>query len=162
MIKALDALSIVENAQPAPRPAPSPVTPDFAGGQGYRAGAGGGIDADYAQTLDGGRGGNVRIVDAEYSWNRSHEDLAKARAPGSSLENGTPCDPFADILGIHTTDHGTAVLGMLAGDDNGFGVTGLAPDASILTVNTVGEENGSCDLEHRKRGQRRGQRHRAR
>ena len=72
----------------------------------------------------------MKIVDIEYDWNRSHEDLAKAAAPGALIANGTPSD------GGFGKDHGTAVLGTLIGTDNGFGVTGLAPDSQIGLVNT--------------------------
>jgi serine protease len=146
LLDALNALDIVEVAAPEPKPVPAPVTPSFVSGQGYRtAAANGGIDADYAQTLIGGKGENVTIVDVEYSWNRSHEDLAKARLSGSALANGTPCDPFAAKDGVHSTDHGTAVLGELTGDPNGLGVTGLAPGASLLTVNTAKvDSTGKC------------------
>ena len=140
LIARLKGLDAVESAAPAPRPVPPPATPSFTGSQGYRtAAASGGVDADYAQGLTGGKGENVRIVDVEYNWNRLHEDLSKARAAGSTLTNGVPCDPFA------SNDHGTAVLGELVGDANGIGVTGLAPSASVSTVNAATDDAGSCD-----------------
>ncbi len=144
LLDALNALEMVDVATPATLPAPPPVTPSFVSNQGYRsAAAAGGIDADFAQTLVGGKGENVTIFDLEYSWNRSHEDLSKAGAPGVAVPNGTACDPFAGQAGA--TDHGTAVLGELAGDANGFGVTGLATGATIRTVNTASlNANGSC------------------
>jgi serine protease len=133
LIDALNSLGMVEIAAPQPKPADLPVTPNYVPRQGYRtsAASGGGIDAEYAQTLAGGRGENVTIVDVEYSWNRSHEDLSKARALGAEIRNGTPCE------GTHGNDHGTAVLGELSGDPNGIGVTGLAPGATLRTVNSL-------------------------
>jgi Subtilase family/IPT/TIG domain len=102
-------------------------------GQGYRkASSAGGIDADFAQTVAGGRGENVRIFDLEYSWNREHEDLSKARATGSDIAKGAAVANGSD-------DHGTPVLGEIAGDDDGFGVTGLAPKAWSGTVNTLNQ-----------------------
>ena len=64
-----------------------------------------------------------------------HESVG-ARLPGSQILNGTPADPFA------STDHGTAVLGELVGDDNGFGVTGIVPRATPELVNVVSTERG--------------------
>ena len=140
LIDALNALDIVEIAAPAPKPAPPPVTPSFVPRQVYRTAAtSGGIDADYAQTLAGGKGDNVTVVDIEYSWNRSHEDLSKARSTGAALANGTPCDLYG------STDHGTAVLGELTGDSNSFGITGLAAAAPLRTVNASRlDATGKC------------------
>ena len=149
LIEALNGLEVVEAATPAMKAVKPPITPSFTDRQGYRlAAANGGIDADFAHTLTGGKGDNVRIVDVEYSWNRSHEDLSKARVAGSALANGTPCDPFAQSMGAHSADHGTAVLGELVGDPNGFGVTGLAPNASLLTVNAASRNSttGYCEV----------------
>ena len=78
LLDALNALDIVDVAAPAAKPVPAPVTASFVALQGYRSAASsGGIDAEFAQTQAGGKGENVGIVDVEYSWNRSHEDLAK-------------------------------------------------------------------------------------
>lgn len=130
LVDDLNALDIVEIAYLAPLPPASP-TPDFSGRQGYAStSTAGGIDATYAHTVPGGNGENVRIVDLEYAWNRNHEDLSKLRAAGSAIANGSPCSTFDD-------NHGTAVIGEIAGDNNGFGVTGLATGAWIGTVNTL-------------------------
>lgn len=132
---ALNALDIVEIAYPAPLPV-APATADFTRYQGYASpSSSGGVNSKYANTLPGGRGENVRIVDVEYSWNRNHEDLPALRASGSRIDNGTPCDPFVGELGSHSTDHGTAVIGEIAGSPNAIGVTGLAPRAHISTTN---------------------------
>lgn len=143
LVDALNTLDIVEFANPAPLPVELPqlsTTDSFVGEQGYRRGtSSGGVDADYAQGVPGGKGENIAITDVEYSWNTSHEDLAKARLPGTLLATGTPCDPF------NSTDHGTAVLGELVGDANEFGVTGLVPSATMHTANvsSVGA-TGTC------------------
>ena len=140
--RALRALGVVEEATPAPKPVVPPVTPSFVSRQGYRASAAsaGGIDADFAQTIAGGTGANVSIVDLEYDWNRDHEDLSKLRASGSAVPNGTACP------GDYGNDHGTAVAGELAGDPNGFGVSGLAPGARLRTVNAIKRNAaGACE-----------------
>ncbi|MFE2752640.1 S8 family serine peptidase, partial [Actinosynnema sp. NPDC059335] len=114
-----------------------PVTPDFSGQQGYADPAGsGGIDADYAATVPGGKGGNVKVVDLERNWNPQHEDLAKLRLPGALIANHTPDFTPSSI------DHGTAVTGVIGADGNGFGVTGLVPDAGLHYTNAVNVEYG--------------------
>jgi serine protease len=127
LIDDLNGLDVVEIAYAEPLPAPPPVTPDFTSRQRYRLAAGVGVDALYANAIPGGTGGNVEIVDVEYSWDQNHEDLSKAA--GALIPNGTPTDPFSD------TNHGTAVIGELIGDPNSFGVTGIAHGAGLGLVN---------------------------
>ncbi len=136
VIDALNAIDIVEIAYAAPAPPPpaagltASLSGDFTAEQTYAFAAPYGIDAAYARTLPGGTGLRVTIADIEFSWNQDHEDLSAARMPNALLvpEGWTPLDPWSD------PDHGTAVIGMLAADDNGFGVTGLAPDANLRLV----------------------------
>ena len=134
----LNALEIVEIAYAEPLPQPPPVTPNFEPQQTYLDPAPNGIDADVAKTRPGGRGENVEIIDIEYGWNQSHEDLS--RAVGGFIPNGTYCDPFpSDNL-----NHGTAVLGELIASENGFGVTGGVPAAGIGMVNAARVSGGFC------------------
>lgn len=138
LARRLAALPAVATATVTPAPV-RPPTPDLTAAQGYRGAATlGGIDALFAQGVAGGLGGNVRIVDVEYAWNREHEDLSKAWGDEATLTNGVPCDPW------DSDDHGTAVLGELVADDNGFGVTGLAPQVRLGLVNASSSEFGSC------------------
>lgn len=136
ILAAVAPLAVVDEAIAEPQPAPLPATPDYRPRQRYGHGPPGGIDAAALAGLPGGRGDRVKIIDVEYSWNREHEDLTKARA-APPMPNGTPRDPYSD------TNHGTAVLGTLVADDNGFGVTGLAPESQIGMVNAV--ESDPCD-----------------
>jgi serine protease len=129
----LNRLDVVEAASSEPRAVPPPTHTDFTPQQGYRAAAPGGIDANFAATLPGGKGENITIADIEYSWNVNHEDLAKA--PGALLANGTPADPFSD------NNHGTAVLGEIISDENTFGVTGIVSGAGLRLVN-ASDTNG--------------------
>ena len=101
-----------------------PATPDFTARQGYLDAAPGGIDARWAWTQPGGRGAGVRIVDCEWGWRFTHEDLTQNQG---GVIAGT-ADPAPDS---RSTNHGTAVLGEISGDVNGIGVTGIAPDAVI-------------------------------
>jgi len=87
-----------------------------------------GIQAVWA--LPGGQGQGVQIVDIERNWNLSHEDLP----PGIPLVFGSPGGD---------NDHGTAVVGILAGVDNGFGITGISPAATVLVSSRYLEGNDS-------------------
>lgn len=103
--------------------APASATRDFTSRQGYLAAAPAGIDALHAWTIPGGRGAGVRIIDCEWSWNFAHEDLA-THCGGLVVGTSNGLD----------TDHGTAVLGVVIGNSNGFGITGVAPDAELSTA----------------------------
>jgi len=80
----------------------------------------GGVDAAFAWGVPGGRGAGVTLVDIEAGWEFLHEDL---RADLGGLIGG---QPLADPRFI---DHGTAILGIVGGDRNGFGVTGIAHES---------------------------------
>jgi hypothetical protein len=101
-----------------------PATPDFTGRQGYLDAAPGGVDARWAWTQPGGRGAGVRIIDCEWGWRFTHEDLMQNQG---GVVAGT-ADPTPDS---RSTNHGTAVLGEISGDVNGVGITGISPDAVI-------------------------------
>jgi hypothetical protein len=112
---------------PAPplSPPPPTITPDFISRQSYLDASPGGINARFAWTLPGGTGAGVRIIDVEGAWQLSHEDLLKNQGGHVS---GTQIN---DLL---WRNHGTAVLGVLGGDSNGFGVTGISPAANLQTI----------------------------
>ena len=120
----LRALPEVSDAYVAPVPSPPPVTPDYTPNQNnYFGAAPSGTENVYARTLPGGKGNNVRLIDIEFAWNFSHEDLG---LPSSTLITGSLLSGNSEYL-----NHGTAVLGVLVGRDNGFGVLGGAPGAAI-------------------------------
>ncbi len=104
---------------------------DFTHLQEYRGPAPVGIDSDFAQTLPGGAGHLVNIIDVEKGWCFTHSDLLQN--PGGLLAGVASTD------GTHR-DHGTAVLGLLGGDVNDFGVTGISPEATIRTVSVLGNQ----------------------
>jgi subtilisin family serine protease len=103
----------------APGPA-GPATPDLSGRQDYLGPTPVGIDARFAWTLPGGGGTGVNLIDCEWSWNFQHEDLA-AHCNGAVV--GT--------AGTSEFDHGTAVAGVLIANNNGLGIIGVAPDATL-------------------------------
>ena len=103
--------------------APASLTPDFSSRQGYLRPAPDGLNIDYASQFQGGRGADVRIIDVEYGWQFSHEDLAQNQG---GLVVGDQYHPFHD--------HGTSVLGIISADANGFGISGICPDATMSAV----------------------------
>jgi len=119
----------LNDMQPSPNEAPA-ATPDFSLRQIYLDAAPAGIDARYAWRFLGGRGEGIRIIDCEWGWNFTHEDLGRNQG-GVVIGTNHP-----------DTNHGTAVLGEFSGDDNGFGIIGICSDAivsaaSFLTLPTA-------------------------
>ncbi|MEU7577538.1 S8 family peptidase [Streptomyces sp. NPDC041068] len=97
-----------------------PVTPDFTSRQGYLNPAPQGVDARWAWQRIGGSGEGITVIDVEGAWQLRHEDLA-AKLAGVVV--GTP------IQDVAWRNHGTAVIGVIGGDRNTLGVTGIAPQA---------------------------------
>ncbi|HLM45713.1 MAG TPA: S8 family peptidase [Myxococcaceae bacterium] len=131
VVMQLNALESVEIAylEAATQPAWFNARPDndevvataaFERQQGYLNAAPMGVDARYAWKVPGGTGAGVKIVDVEGAWNDSHEDLPRFFHEGGSA--------YTDSL---WRDHGTAALGVMVGQANGFGVTGIAYDAQV-------------------------------
>jgi hypothetical protein len=118
-------LPIMRVPGPPLLPPPPAVTPDFSSRQIYLDASPGGIDARFASTLPGGTGAGVRIIDIEGAWRLTHEDLL---ANEGGVISGT------QINDLVWRNHGTAVLGVIGGDNNGFGVLGISPDASVQTI----------------------------
>jgi hypothetical protein len=130
-IKELLASGEVADAYVAPDMAPPPQlppTPDFTGMQGYLRPTPQGIDADFSRQDPRTRGARVTIADLEYYWTADHEDLQ--------------LDPVATDLGKtefpqytgFNDEHGTAVFGEMVAKDNGYGVTGGVPDATMRGI----------------------------
>ncbi|MFD0553764.1 S8 family peptidase [Streptomyces rectiviolaceus] len=98
----------------------APVTPDFTGRQGYLRPAPEGVDAHWAWQRLGGSGEGVTVIDIEGAWQLSHEDLTGKLA---GVVIGTP------IQDVAWRNHGTAVIGVIGGDRNYVGISGIAPEA---------------------------------
>lgn len=135
-LAAVDTLEITEtlNAM-TPSGTVAAATPDFIARQGYLEQAPGGIDARYAWTLAGGRGHGVKVVDCEWGWRFTHEDLGQ--------------NQVGVIGGTSTTskgfeNHGTAVLGEISGDRNNYGVTGICADAVAGASSFVGQSSSTA------------------
>jgi subtilisin family serine protease len=134
---ALNADPTVELALPLPNPAPPPVdlpppTPDLTNGQRYLLLPPVGMGS--LDEVPGGDGTGITIVDVEYGWVLDHEDLMLDES--AFLDDWTtPVDPFPE----EESSHGTAVLGVLVGRPNAFGVTGVATGATarVAPANTL-------------------------
>ena len=108
--------------QPPPTDIP-PETPSFLAYQGYLSEAPDGFDSNYAKLWPSGTGEGIFVVDIEYSWDPTHEDIASG--------------PQEVSWGWNSGDyayHGNGVLGELISADNGYGVTGMIPDSEVLMV----------------------------
>ena len=127
---------------PAPRPAnlntmvaapsaPPSATPDFEPGQEYLLAAPGGIDAHAAwnHASGGGGGRDVRIIDIEGAWRFAHED---------HVDNLGGVIAGIQQQQLNWRNHGTAVIGEMIGNRNGFGVTGICPDANVRAIAAFG------------------------
>ena len=104
-------------------------TPSFVANQLYLEVAPGGIDARYAWTRSGGKGQGVRVIDVEGAWRFTHEDL---------LQNQGGVIGGTQSTDIGWRNHGTAVTSVFGGDDNAFGVTGIAPLANTRAISIFG------------------------
>ncbi|MFC7550292.1 type VII secretion-associated serine protease mycosin [Plantactinospora sp. GCM10030261] len=92
------------------------------------------LDARRAWQLSTGKGVTVAVIDSGVDG--EHADLADQVLPGTDLVSGTG-DGQTDPVG-----HGTTVAGLIAGRrDDSRGVVGLAPDAKILPVRVLDEQN---------------------
>ena len=106
------------------------------GGRGYWSAAPDGIDARYAWRKGFG-GEGVRFVDVERSWNFEHRGLQRVRFKFG--ENGARTPFYNESLPVagegNCPEHGTNVLGVVAGWDSREGHRGIAPNcSSVATV----------------------------
>ncbi|WP_329114804.1 S8 family peptidase [Streptomyces sp. NBC_01465] len=107
----------------------TPATPDFTGRQGYLNAAPEGVDAYWAWQRPGGSGEGITVVDVEGAWQLGHEDLAEKLA---GIVIGSP------IQDVAWRNHGTAVLGVIGGDRDEKGITGIAPGAVTAAASFQG------------------------
>ena len=142
LLKDLLTNDLVETAYFTPIPAQNKVetsqiisskedTPDFSDMQSYLDAAPTGVGARLSWTLPGGNGENVKWIDVETGWYWDHEDLP---------------DPFYSFGAqmSYNKEHGTGVLGIVSGVDNGFGVKGIASAAPAGWSSVVGENYPVC------------------
>jgi thermitase len=89
------------------------------------------IDAPEAWTVTRGAGVTVAVVDT--GADLGHPDLAAHLHPGYDFvdNDSNPTD---------ANGHGTHVAGTIAAADNGVGVVGVAPDASVVPLRVLGAD----------------------
>ena len=100
-----------------------------------------------------GAGVTVAVIDSGVDAN--HPDLAGQVLPGIDLVEPGAATDDTDPVG-----HGTTVAGLIAGrNDDDDGVVGLAPNAKILPVRVLDEDNRYDDAHDRGEGRPLGRRH---
>jgi hypothetical protein len=92
------------------------------------------VDARSAWKIPGGTGRGMQIIDVEGEWRFSHEDLALNK--GGVVGGAVPNDQG-------WRNHGTAVVGVFAGDRNTFGITGICSDAEVKAISIFPSEESS-------------------
>ncbi|MFI6052222.1 S8 family peptidase [Streptomyces violascens] len=107
----------------------APATPDYTGRQGYLNPAPEGVDAYWAWLRPGGSGEGVTVIDVEGAWQLGHEDLVEKLA---GIVVGNP------VQDVAWRNHGTAVLGVIGGDRDEKGITGIAPEAVTAAASLQG------------------------
>lgn len=132
LVNELNACAAVEIAHPSPgvqsavlRSESMPLsysnrgaTPDFTNLQQYLYDAPVGLEGPAAWLIPGGKGDGLKFIDVELAWTENHEDFDFSKL---FYQGGAPEDPGYE-------PHGTAVLGEVIGQHNGYGVSGFAPD----------------------------------
>lgn len=102
---------------------------DFREQQSYMDATPLGIDIAAAWQRPGGTGAGVQVIDVEGGWRFTHSDLL---TNSGGLLAGTA------LAGTYWSDHGTAVLGILGGDEDPHGVCGIVPAALLSAVSHGG------------------------
>jgi len=132
-----------------------PATDPRSGEQRYLNAAPVGIDARWAWTQANGAGEGVGFVDIERGWflavdaataMNQHEDLP-AIGDRLRLSPNVPRDMDFNLCPSPSRHHGTAVVGVVAGTDNGVGIVGVAPNVASVEVvsHLVGGVPGNVD-----------------
>ncbi len=114
-----------------------------------------GVDVNVMPVWNYSTGEGVKVAVLDTGIQTTHEDLAVNMLPGYNFvhntsnvypvppeEELTPSGNVAAVVG-----HGTNVAGIIAAakDNNRTGVVGVAPDAEIIPLKTMGNVNGTVD-----------------
>ncbi|HEX5017555.1 MAG TPA: S8 family serine peptidase [Actinomycetes bacterium] len=99
------------------------------------------VNAEEAHTVATGSGVTVAVIDT--GVDNTHPDLEASVVPGAYIQRNEETEKFELVpattpeeTGDDWYGHGTHVAGVVAGDDDGDGITGIAPDASIMPIHT--------------------------
>ncbi len=87
-----------------------------------------------AWAYHGGGGTGITVADIEYNCHRYHEDLVHALENRDEVVIAGFENPSMDLM-----NHGTAVAGMLVGEDNPSGITGICPGVSMRLCYVMGD-----------------------
>jgi serine protease len=110
----------VRNAAPPVTPGNETIYPT--GSQQHFDGFKWGINAAAPSVWGKFDGAGIGFADLEAGWNLDHTDLPK------------PKPPLYNVNTAAGRSHGTAVLGIVVGQDNGKGIVGIAPGATFKKV----------------------------
>ena len=91
------------------------------------------------------KGKNIVVAVLDSGVDASHPDLEGKVLPGADFVDGN-----GDDQGDGRTDtvgHGTTVAALIAGDDDEAGIVGIAPQARILPVRVLDQENRYRDAQ---------------
>jgi len=110
------------------------------------------VNAKEAHTEATGSGVTVAVIDT--GVDNTHPDLEGRVVPGALIQRNEDTEKFelvpattADETGDDWYYHGTHVSGIVAGDDDGDGVTGIAPDAQIMPIHTFPRRTYMRDIQ---------------
>jgi hypothetical protein len=109
-------------------PAPPPAAADYQPMQVYEDPAGqGGIDAEFAWGIEGGRGDDVGFVDLERGWVLDSSDTVVDHPDLSAAGIKVIGSAVIEAMFI---EHGMNTLGVIRAVENGFWCTGIAPQSN--------------------------------
>ena len=101
-----------------------------------------GVDLNVTNVWDTYKGAGIKIAIADDGVDYTHSDLSENydhTLDWDSVDN----DDDASTESALNDRHGTAVAGVIAGDENGTGIVGVASEASISALRIGFEENGT-------------------
>lgn len=104
-----------------------PTTPNYQAQQTY-LNPNPGVNMLYAWNM-GLNGQGIKIINIEYGFNKNHEEFHQN--PNVFIAPGYTVHPN---LGTNFTEHGTGTLGVVVGDNGGYGVTGMAYGAEEVVL----------------------------
>ncbi len=140
LVNALNRLDAVETAYPEHRVARlddiPPTTPQFAARQTYFGAAPAGYEYNAIWSMVGARFQTGQMAQLEGDWYMGHEDQSDLVA--------------ANIIGVAPTNfaswrsHGTACVGLMGAQRNGYGVRGFGSGCRRFFVSSL--ENGAANM----------------
>ena len=104
------------------------------------------VNAAEAHTVATGSGVTVAVIDTGVDV--THPDLENQVVPGALIKQDPLTKKFSLVAAADVSEtahdwygHGSHVSGIIAGDDDGNGITGIAPDAQIMPIDLLPSRN---------------------